>query len=131
MEKHILVIDDDNNVLEIFRDILVNEGYKVTILAEVDEIADTMEVCKPDLVIVDFLLQGINGGELCSQIKLNEQTSRIPVILTSAHPKVLLSLGNYHCDEFLEKPFDVGYLTERIKYHLKPASRKRNPLRVI
>jgi DNA-binding response OmpR family regulator len=129
MEKHILVVDDDQDVLEIFRDILVNEGYKVTIFAEVDEIADAMQACKPDLVIVDFLLQGINGGELCSQIKRNEQTSHVPVILTSAHPRVLLSLGDYHCDEFLEKPFDINYLTERIKYHLDPINKEITSLR--
>ena len=130
MEKQILVIDDDKDILEISRDILVNEGYGVTILAEVDEIAVAIEACKPDLVIVDFLLQGINGGELCSQIKANRQTSHIPVILTSAHPRVLLSLDDYHCDEFLEKPFDIDHLTERIKYHLNPVSRETSSLGV-
>ena len=129
MEKHILVIDDDNDVLEIFRDILVTEGYKVTIFSEIDEIADAMDACKPDLVIVDFLLQGINGGELCSQIKLNERTSQIPVILTSAHPRVLLSLGDYHCDEFLEKPFDIDQLIKRIKYHLDHINTETKTLR--
>jgi len=119
MKEHILIIDDDQNFLEITRDLLVGLGYDVTALSESSDIVATMKACKPDLVMVDYLLQAINGGELCVQIKRNEQTWDIPVILMSAYSRVVLSLGTYNCDELLEKPFDTGFLADRISYHLK------------
>jgi len=119
MRNHILVIDDDKEILELFNTILIESGYTVTILTEIDDIKATIAAYKPDLVIIDYLLQGINGGELCSQIKRDIAITHIPVILTSAHARVLLSLGTYNCDEFLEKPFDVNHLIERVTYLLK------------
>ena len=119
MTKHILIIDDDNDILEISRDILVEAGYKVTIFNDIEDIQQTIAACKPDLVILDYLLQGINGGEWCTQIKRNEQTRHIPVILTSAHARVLLSLETYDCDAFLEKPFDINELTGLADRYLK------------
>jgi len=122
MKKHILIIDDYQDILEILQDILIYAGYAVTTLIEIDNIIETVTKHNPDLVIIDFLLQGINGGELCSQIKKNEQTRQIPVILMSAHPRILDSFEIFKCDEFIEKPFDRGHLVERIKYHLKKSS---------
>jgi len=119
MRNHILVIDDDKEILELFNTILIESGYTVTLLTEIDDIKATIAAYKPDLVIIDYLLQGINGGELCSQIKRDIAITHIPVILTSAHARVLLSLGTYNCDEFLEKPFDVNHLIERVTYLLK------------
>lgn len=70
---------------------------------------------KPDLVLLDYLLPGINGGELCGQIKRHQAFSKIPVIIYSAYPKVLTSLGDYGCDLFLPKPFDLDELAKHIE----------------
>jgi DNA-binding response OmpR family regulator len=125
MKKHILIIDDDQDILEITRDLLLYMGYTVTTLNEVSDIIAAMNTYNPDLVMVDYLLQEINGGELCAQIKRNEQTRHIPVILMSAHSRVVLSLGTYNCDELLEKPYDIHYLSARINHYLK--SEKSRP----
>ena len=119
MKNQILIIDDDQLTLETLKDILIYTGYAVTAFTEINDIRATMELYKPDLVMVDYLLQGINGGELCAQIKKNAQTQTIPVILTSAHARVMLSLGTYNCDEFLEKPFDLASLLKSINFLLK------------
>ncbi|QEM06460.1 response regulator [Mucilaginibacter rubeus] len=118
MKNHILIIDDDKEILELFNDILTYAGYRVTILPEIVNIKATIDAFNPDLVIIDYLLPGINGGEMCAQIKSDQETLHIPIILTSAHSRVLLSLGTYNCDEFLEKPFDISHLNDRISYHL-------------
>ena len=124
MKNHILVIDDDKEVLDLFNTILTDAGYLVTTLTEVANILVAIEGCAPDLVIIDYLLPGINGGEMCAQIKREEATLHIPVILMSAHSRVFLSLGTYNCDEFLEKPFDINYFNERISYHMNKVKQR-------
>jgi two-component system CheB/CheR fusion protein len=68
----------------------------------------------------DYILDGINGREICHQIKANPATCFLPVVIISAYPKVLLSLGTYGCDKFIAKPFDLNYLTSSINELLVP-----------
>ena len=123
MNESILIIDDDISILEILEGVLITDGFSVKIITKTDDIFKIIEEYKPDLVIIDYLLQGINGGEACCQIKRNENTAHIPVILMSAYSRVLMSLGTYDCDEFIEKPFDLYYLIDRIKYHLNHSTK--------
>jgi len=125
MKNQILIIDDDQFILDTLKDIFIYTGYAVTAFTEINDIKATMDLCKPDLVMVDFLLQGINGGELCAQIKKNVQTQSIPVILMSAHARVMLSLGTYNCDDFLEKPFNLESLLKSVNCLLE--SKKARP----
>jgi DNA-binding response OmpR family regulator len=124
MGNHILVIDYDEAILDLFIAILTDEGYEVTALKDAVDILAIIESSNPDLVIIDYLLSGINGGEMCAQIKRETTTLHLPVLLTSAHARVFLSLGTYNCDEFLEKPFDINYLKERVRSHLKKEKQK-------
>jgi len=111
----ILVVEDDNNLIEIL-EILFNEaGYQMKALNSVKKIIPIVEDFQPDLVLLDCLLPESNGGEFCRQIKLNEATCLIPVIIFSAYPKVLLSLGDYGCDAFIAKPFDLDVLLFHIE----------------
>lgn len=114
-QKKILVIDDDNDILEIMREALTFEGYEVNSLEKTDNIFPEIIQYQPDIVILDYLLNGVNGGELCHQIKINRHTTNIPVILMSAHPRVLQSLGDYGCDLFIPKPFDLANLISSIQ----------------
>ena len=70
----------------------------------------------PDLVLVEFLLPGINGGEICYQLK--NLNNYVPVIIMSTHKKVFRSLGTYGCDDFIEKPFSLADLLNCIDRHL-------------
>ncbi len=117
MEKRILIIDDDINLLEILEAAFNEQGFYVETAVGVTDIFKKIAECKPDIILVDYLLSGINGGELCAQIKKNKLTCSIPVVLITAYPRVLLSLGTYHCDEFIEKPFDLNYLVNRVQHY--------------
>lgn len=68
-----------------------------------------------DIVILDYILFGINGGELCHMLKTTPETCHIPVIMVSAYPRVLESLGNYGSDAFIAKPFNLSDITDTIK----------------
>jgi DNA-binding response OmpR family regulator len=110
MRKNILVIDDDESVRSVLEDILIYADFNVKSSSGANGIFDTIKDFKPDLVLMDYILLGVNGGEICHQIKINDQTAHLPVILISAYPKVLQSLGDYGCDEFIAKPFDLEQL---------------------
>jgi len=67
-----------------------------------------------DLIIMDMLLSGVNGTDLCVDLKKNPATSRIPVIMISAHPnakEICLEAG---ADEFISKPFDMNDILSKI-----------------
>jgi CheY-like chemotaxis protein len=115
--KRILVVDNDPDILNVMEEILMYEGFEVKAYADTENIIGCIENYNPDLVLMDYILNGINGGELCAQIKSNPQTSSLPVIIMSAYSKVLMSLGNYGCDEFIAKPFDLDEMIYRISYY--------------
>jgi DNA-binding response OmpR family regulator len=118
MAEHILLIDDDADILEILNTVLTDAGFLVQAFDGTDDIFQTIAMHRPDLILIDYLLKGINGGELCAQIKRSEKTGHIPVFLMTAYPRVMLSLGTYDCDEFIEKPFDLVHMVKRIRFHL-------------
>ena len=117
MNKHILIVEDNEDLLSLYRDLLEPEGYQVSVLAGSDNIIKQLIKLQPDVVLLDFLLAGINGGELCSHIKKNKATSRIPVIMISAYPKLVNSLGHYGWDDFISKPFNVKEFQSIVKRH--------------
>lgn len=111
----ILVIEDDSSLAEILDEFFRSIGYDVSTFSSTEDIIKLTERLNPDLVLLDYLLPKVNGGELCGQIKRHEKTKHIPVIIYSAFPKVMLSLGNYGCNAFLPKPFNLNDLVNQIE----------------
>jgi len=114
MAKRLLIIDNDTEVLSVMEEALVYEGFEVRIKEDTQNIFQVIDEYQPDLVMIDYILDGINGGETCHEIKVNPVTSHIPVIIVSAYSKVILSLGNYRSDAFLAKPFGLDELVQLI-----------------
>lgn len=111
----VLVIDNDNDILDVLNEALTYEGYEVSSLCHVDNILPELQKYHPDIVIMDYLLNGVNGGELCHQIKINTPTAELPVLMISAYPPVLQSLGNCGCNVFIPKPFDLDHIVNSIQ----------------
>lgn len=111
----ILVIEDDPSLAEILIELFRFSGYVVHTSSGTEDILQLTEQFNPNLILLDYLLPKVNGGELCSQIKSNEKTKCIPVIIYSAFPKVMLPPGYYGCDAFLAKPFDLNDLIDQIE----------------
>lgn len=124
--KKVLLLDNDEDVLDVMHEVLSYEGFDVKCIERTDNILPEIEKYDPDLVILDYLLDGINGGELCHQIKENKKTSRLPVVIMSAYPRVLRSLGDYGCDDFIPKPFDMDDLTWRIQKLIDNKTKKKS-----
>lgn len=116
--NRILVLDDDRNILDILDEALTYEEFEVKTAMDIKSFFSLMDDYQPNLVLIDYLLQGINGGEVCHQIKTEEETRKVPVILMSAYPRVFESLGTYGCDEFIAKPFDLYSLIDKVKSYM-------------
>jgi CheY-like chemotaxis protein len=128
MSKHILVIDDDESILEVVQIVLEGEGYQVQTSLNGDCLQH-LELDRPDLILLDILLSGEDGRELCSQLKSNPATSAIPVIMLSAHSQAHKMQGANGADAFLEKPFDVDVLISMVQRYLDTSEVQNMPVR--
>lgn len=116
--KHILVIDDNEDILHMLKAMLQMKGYKVTLQPSALDIVNNLKAAMPDMIIMDMLLSGADGREVCKILKQNEEFSKIPLLMISAHPnarKDCLAAGS---DFFLEKPFDMNELFSKIELGL-------------
>lgn len=112
--KHIFVIDDEKNIRDILQKYMENEGYKVTLFSDGENVYQEMLRLKPDLLVIDIMLPHMDGLELCKEIR---KSSDIPIIFVSARDgefdRILgLELGG---DDYLTKPFSPRELMVRIK----------------
>ena len=115
MSKRILVVEDDYSIRCLLTDLLNEEGYETVGLDFTPSIVESVLTHKPDLVMLDFLIPGVNGGELCLDIKGNPLTAAVPVILLSAYPRFLQTFGDYGSNGFIEKPFNVDAVIHTIE----------------
>ncbi len=125
MQTRILVIDNDQDILDAVQIALEAQNYSVRSSAYVDDIFQLVEESQPDLIIIDYLLYGINGGELCHMIKSDQRTAHIPVIIFSGYPRVIQSLGTYESDAFISKPFELSHFMETIESCLARSAGER------
>lgn len=114
MIRKVLVMDDDTSILKVLEEALSYENFQVKTTAESLSILQTVDDYSPDVILLDYLIGQVNGGEICHQIKSNPATRHIPVIIMSAYPRVFESLGTYGCNSFIPKPFGLSQLVDAI-----------------
>ncbi len=113
------MIDDDPDIGLMMKMMLMYKGYSVVLLDKADEIEATLDKQKIDLIFMDMLLSGINGTDVCVDIKSNSNYTGIPIIMMSAHPdakKICLQAG---ADDFISKPFDTHDLLAKVAGFMK------------
>ena len=120
MCKKILIVEDNVLMTEVMTYILINCGYDVISLTNGDEVFKRIKSAHPDLVILDAILPGINGNEICQLIKLNKTTQNLRVIMCSGDEDAIdASLKqNGAPDDVLHKPFDINSLIEKVEFQL-------------
>lgn len=106
MKKRILVVDDSHAILDVLSMALEAEGYEVTTSLTGAGFRQ-IERNPPDLILLDVLLSGEDGSEICQRLKSDERTRRIPVILISAHTGLQETARRCGADGFLVKPFHL------------------------
>ena len=113
-QKKILVVDDEPDILEFLQIIFEEAGFLVATTEKGDYLEKLNNGSLPDLVLLDMLLSGKDGREIVKQLKSQARTKHIPVIMFSAHPSAEKTALEAGADDFVEKPFDIDTLLEKI-----------------
>jgi CheY-like chemotaxis protein len=116
--KKILVVDDEPDILEFLQVILEEEGYTVATTDKGEYVEKLHDGGLPDLILLDVLLSGKDGREIVKQLKSQEETKHIPVIMFSAHPSAEATARACGAEDFVAKPFDIPVLLEKVEQYL-------------
>jgi two-component system alkaline phosphatase synthesis response regulator PhoP len=118
--RRVLVVDDDRNIVQLVRMYLEKDNYQVSVAYDGEEALDAMRAFKPDIVVLDLMLPGVDGVEVCKRIRWD---SDVPIIMltartTEAEKLFGLDLG---ADDYVTKPFSPRELLARMRAVLRRA----------
>ena len=118
MGSKILVADDDNNICELLKIYLENEGYEVVTANDGVKAISSFKIYEPDLILLDIMMPRKDGWQVCREIR---EISSKPIIMVTARGEVFdkvlgLELG---ADDFITKPFDTKQVAARVKAVLR------------
>ncbi|MBO6016367.1 MAG: response regulator transcription factor [Lachnospiraceae bacterium] len=117
-KQKILIVDDDQNIAELISLYLTKECFETLIVGDGEEALNALKTFEPNLMLLDLMLPGIDGYEVCRSVRA---TSQLPIIMLSAKGEIFdkvlgLELG---ADDYMEKPFDSKELVARVKAVLR------------
>ncbi len=117
-KQKVLIVDDDEHIAELISLYLTKECFETEIVGDGEAALDAVKDFNPNLILLDLMLPGIDGYQVCREIR---STSQVPIIMLSAKGEVFdkvlgLELG---ADDYMEKPFDSKELVARVKAVLR------------
>ena len=118
----ILVVDDEQDVLDVLRLVLAKSGYEVLTATSGMEGLTQAESQLPDLIVLDIMMQQMDGWEVLKLLKLDERTSSIPVVILSARvePKDMIRGLQEGAIDYVTKPFAVREILSKVAALLGP-----------
>jgi len=125
--KHILIVEDEKDIRDLLKFNLTKDGYRVSAAATGEEGLKLARSSRPDLILLDLMLPGIDGREVCRDLKREAQTGDIPIIMVTAKEKESdivagLELG---ADDYITKPFGMEELKARVRKVLGRQARRK------
>lgn len=119
--ERILAVDDEVAILELQKYNLEKEGYRVTACASGEDAVKSAKASRPDLVLLDLMLPGMSGLDVCRKLRADPETAGIPIIMVTAKTEdadvvVGLELG---ADDYVTKPFSPKVLVARVRAALR------------
>jgi two-component system phosphate regulon response regulator PhoB len=117
----ILVVDDEEDLLELVRYTLAKEGHSITCVDTGEKAVDSVQRKLPDLIVLDLMLPGIDGLEVCRRLKRDSRTRDVPIIMLTAKSEerdVITGLDG-GADDNITKPFSPRVLLARVKSLLR------------
>lgn len=117
MKKKVLVVDDEIYILELLQVNLESNGFHVTLCERGEDVIPISERVKPDLILLDLMLPGIDGFEVCKKIRSHPTLSKTVIIMVTARDEEIdLVLGlELGADDYITKPFGIREILARIK----------------
>ncbi len=115
-KKKILVIDDEESIHLLYKEELEEEGYEVYSAIDGEEGLKKFHELRPDLVILDINMPGMDGIDVLRQMK--QERPGVPVILNSAYPEYKQDLASWASDDYIVKSFNLDALKDSVRRHL-------------
>lgn len=112
-KKKILIADDDAGILDSLLLLLQEVGYEVKTTMEGSTIPDFNEF-QPDVLLLDIWMRGWDGRDICKELKNNNKTKHIPIIMISANKDTARIAKEAGADDFISKPFELNVLLAKI-----------------
>jgi len=114
--KKILIVDDDKDILHVVQFLLTSRGFDVQTHSTGLNVPDIVMHYHPNLILLDILLPGKLGTEVCKELK--QIYASLPILFFSAHADQGQALALCDADGFIQKPFDIKNLIDTINLHL-------------
>ncbi len=127
-KETILVIEDEEDIQELLRYNLERDGYGVVPCLSGEDGLRAIEVRRPDLILLDLMLPGLDGKEICRRLKREDATADIPVIMITARGEEsdIVSGLELGADDYITKPFSTKVLAARVGAVLRRAAAERS-----
>jgi two-component system phosphate regulon response regulator PhoB len=123
-KSKILILEDENSLVEVLSYNLLRDGYEVIVAKEGPEGLRKTQMLLPDLVILDLMLPGLNGLDICRELRASPRTTGIPILMLTAKGEETDQIVGFAmgADDYVTKPFSVKVLLQRIKVLLRRAA---------
>ncbi len=120
-KETILIVEDEDDILELVQHHIEEEGFKTLTSQTGDEALEIIEETPPDLIILDIMLPGMVGTEVCKTLKQQDETRDIPIIMLTAKGEEIDRVVGFElgADDYITKPFSSRELVLRVKAILK------------
>lgn len=118
VSKKVLLVDDDPDIVLMITVVLEDAGYEVVATGKGDCLEYLIDKELPGLILLDMLLSGSDGRDIARQLKEQQVTRNIPILMLSAHPHAAKEAKAAGADDFLAKPFEIDELLARVATHL-------------
>lgn len=115
----IVIVDDSPDLLEVLKFFLEEKGYEVETVTRQNDLIPLIKSFSPDLIILDIYLQGEDGREICKKLRKQEETKYLCILMFSASPKALINYKEYGADGYIEKPFGLNEIVDKIEHTLE------------
>ncbi len=112
--RKVVLVDDDLDILEAIQAMLEDEGYIVVTTDRGEDVVEISLLEHPHLIVLDMLLSGKDGREIAKQLKSQESTRHIPILMLSAHPRAAKESQDFAINGFLAKPFEMDELLAKV-----------------
>lgn len=119
--KNILVLSTDEQFLQRLRAELYQDDLIVSVLRQAVNLPKALDNVAPDLLLIDFFLNDVNGGAICHQLKSDSLTRDVPIILLADEPQITRFSNKFGCNAMLSKSSRPGLLAETIELLLADA----------
>lgn len=116
-KKCVYVLEDNANIADIIEFLLVEELYEVKVCKNANTFWKEMQEHTPDMIVLDVILPDANGLDICTKLKKDVRTHRIPVMMMSGNNYLNKVKSKCDADTYINKPFDLNDFIQRVDHY--------------